>query len=322
MKEVAFITGITGQDGLILAEQLINEDVEIHGTTRKLDFSARRRLTKVNLLEKVKMHEIDLQNEIELRSLLSLVQPTVIFNFGSMSSVGESFKYPALASKSIERPTSHILNWLQEEKSQSVFFNPCSSEMFGDVKDSANENHPFAPKSPYGFAKLNAYNLALKYRVENGINVINGILFNHESYLRQSNFFSKKVISTACQIYNGARVKLEVGNIEGVRDWGWAPDHVRAALTLSRQKKIGDFVVATGIGNSLQSFIEATFSKLGLDWLEHTKVSEREVRTKDIVRSVGNPRKIFEEIGWMPSKYFDELIESLITDELREQNGK
>jgi GDPmannose 4,6-dehydratase len=322
MREVAFITGITGQDGLILAGQLLNEGIEVHGTTRSFNAYCENRLKKTNLLNKIRVHQLDLQNEASVRNLLDYLEPSMIFNFGSLSSVGDSFRNPQMAFESIERPTLYILNWLLDKRSLSTFFNPSSSEMYGDTLEPAIESDPFSPKSPYGVAKLNAYELSLKYRLNHGLNVINGIFFNHESHLRQSKFFSKKVIKVACQLHRGIRVKLEVGNIDGVRDWGWAPDHVGAALALSREKKIDDFVVATGEGNSLQSFISASFSKLDLDWREHTEVSQREIRSNDIAKSIGNPQKIFNEIGWGSSKNFHQLIENLIEEQLREFHEK
>jgi len=316
MKEIAFITGITGQDGLIIAEQLVQQGVPVHGTTRSLDASAYERLQKLDLDGKITVTQLDTQDKAELENLLNLIQPSLIFNFGSMSSVSESFKNPTKAANSIEKPTMHFLKWLVEAKSQAIFFNPCSSEMFGDIAETADESHSFSPKSPYGLAKLNIYNLATEYRTKYGVNVINGIHFNHESHLRQPNFFSRKVISTACRIYRGERIKLEVGNIAGIRDWGWAFDHVKAALTLTLERKIGDFVVATGIGNSLEFFIASTFSKLGLDWHEHTVLSQKEIRSKDILKSIGDSTKLQSEIGWSPSKNLDELIEELINREI------
>jgi len=317
MNQVALITGVTGQDGIILSNVLIKNGIKVHGTTRSLDNFTKVRLSYIENSSKLFIHEVNLINEISLQNLLNFVNPTLIFNFGSMSSVKDSFENPLHAKESIEHPTEFILRWIKKKSPHTVFFNPSSSEMFGDTNGKADENHLFLPKSPYAIAKANAYNLSKIYREEFGLNVINGILFNHESHYRHSKFFSKKVITTACAIYNGQMKKLSIGNLNGIRDWGWASDYVSAMLTLVENKKFEDYVIATGEGNSLENFIKTVFTKLDLEWLEHTEININQYRTNDITTSIGNPSKIIREVGWMPSKTFDQLIDNLIEQQLK-----
>jgi len=317
MNQVALITGITGQDGIILSNTLVRNGIKVHGTTRSLDNLTKVRLSYIENSSKLFLHEVNLICETSLQNLLNSVNPTVIFNFGSMSSVRDSFQNPIQAKESIEKPTEYILKWIKNKSPLTVFFNPASSEMFGDTNGRADENHLFHPKSPYAQAKTNAYNLSKVYREEFGLNVINGILFNHESHYRHSKFFSKKVITTACAIYNGQMKKLSIGNLHGIRDWGWANDYVTAMLALVENNKFEDYVIATGEGNSLENFIKTVFTKLDLEWLEHTEVNSDEYRTNDITTSIGNPSKIMREVRWMPSKTFDQLIDNLIEEHLK-----
>lgn len=317
MNQVALITGITGQDGIILCNILVKHGIKVHGTTRLLDSSSKARLNYLENPSKFFIHELNLVNKTGLQNLLDSVNPTMIFNFGSMSSVRDSFQNPFEAKESIEQPTDYILQWIKNKSPNTIFFNPASSEMFGDTNGKADENHLFLPKSPYAKAKANAYNLSKVYREEFGLNVINGILFNHESHYRHSKFFSKKVITTACAIYNGQMKTLSIGNLNGIRDWGWANDYVSAMLALVENKKFEDYVIATGEGNSLEIFIKTVFTKLDLEWLEHTEINSNEYRTNDITTSIGNPSKIIREVGWMPSKTFDQLIDNLIEQQLK-----
>jgi GDPmannose 4,6-dehydratase len=317
MNQVALITGITGQDGIILSNALVKNGIKVHGTTRSLDNFTKVRLRYFENSSKLDLHEVNLTDKNSLQNLLNSVNPTLIFNFGSMSSVRDSFQNPFQAKESIEKPTEYILEWIKNKSPETVFFNPGSSEIFGDTNGKADENHVFLPKSPYAKAKANAYNLSKVYREEFGLNVINGILFNHESHYRYSKFFSKKVITTACAIYNGQMKKLSIGNLHGIRDWGWANDYVSAMLALVEHKKFEDYVIATGEGNSLENFIKTVFAKLDLEWLEHTEVSSNEYRTNDITTSIGNSTKILREVGWMPSKTFDQLIDNLIEQQLK-----
>jgi GDPmannose 4,6-dehydratase len=317
MKQVVLITGITGQDGILLSNALVKNGINVHGTTRSLDNFTKVRLNYLENSSKLFVHEVNLIHETSLQSLLNSVNPTVIFNFGSMSSVRDSFQNPFQAKESIEQPTEYILKWIKNKSPNTVFFNPASSEMFGDTNGKADENHSLQPKSPYAEAKVAAYNLSKFYREEFRLNVINGILFNHESYFRHSKFFSKKVITTACAIHNGQSKKLSIGNLLGIRDWGWANDYVSAMLALVENKKFEDYVIATGEGNSLENFVKRVFTKLDLDWLEHTEVNSNEYRTNDITTSIGNPSKIMREVRWMPSKTFDQLIDNLIEQQLK-----
>jgi GDPmannose 4,6-dehydratase len=317
MSQVALITGITGQDGLILSDVLVANGIKVHGTTRSLDNFAKIRLGYLENSSKIFIHELNPVNEKSLRHLLDSVNPTLIFNFGSMTSVRDSFQNPFQAKESIIYPTEHILKWIKNKSPNTVFFNPSSSEMFGDTNGKADENHLFFPKSPYAEAKEKAYNLSKLYREEFGVKVINGILFNHESHYRHSKFFSKKVITTACAIYNGKMKKLSIGNLSGIRDWGWANDYVNAMLTLVEKKKFEDYVIATGEGNSLENFIRTAFTKLDLEWLDYTEINSNEYRTNDISTSIGNPSKIIREVGWIPSKTFDQLIDNLIEEQLK-----
>jgi GDPmannose 4,6-dehydratase len=316
MNQVALITGITGQDGIILTNALLKNGIKVHGTTRSLDNFTKARLRYFENSSKLHLHEVNLTDKNSLQNLLNSINPTLLFNFGSMSSVRDSFQNPFQAKESIEKPTEYILEWIKNKSPQTVFFNPGSSEMFGDTNGKADENHVFLPKSPYAEAKANAYNLSKVYREEFGLNIINGILFNHESHYRHSKFFSKKVITTACAIYNGQMKKLSIGNLHGIRDWGWANDYVSAMLALVENKKFEDYVIATGEGNSLENFIKTVFTKLDLEWLEHTEESSNEYRTNDITTSIGNSTKIIREVGWMPSKTFDQLIDNLIEQQL------
>jgi len=312
----ALITGINGQDGSYLAKFLLERDFEVIGTTRKLNVQMKN-LERLQIANDVTVIELDLLDLAEVRRAIETTMPDYIYGLASQSSVLKSFENPQGSLESICLTTLNILEALRLVNSKSRFYNASSSEIFGDVIGQASENSTTNPKSPYAVAKLAAQHLTDLYRNSYGLNAVSGILFNHESPLRQESFFSKKVVRGACRIKKGEISKLSLGRLNGVRDWGWAPDFVEAMHAINTAEICENYVVATGIGSSLQDFVETTFQALGLNWQNHVEFEQGNFRLSDIHRSVGDPSKAKAQLGWQSSTTFEALIHQLIDAELQ-----
>lgn len=309
------ITGINGQDGSYLAKFLVESGFDVIGTTRNIQ-QKMVNLEKLKILDEVRILELDLLDFLSVQKLIDLESPEYIYGLASQSSVLSSFQAPRKSIESISLSTLNILETLRLANSKTRFYNASSSEIFGDVVDRASEESAFSPKSPYAIAKLASQQLTDLYRNSFGVNAVSGILFNHESPLRQENFFTKKVVRAACMIKRGELSKLSLGRIDGIRDWGWAPDFVRAMHAINTSHSLENYVVATGVGKSLQDFVLLTFEILGLDWENYVEIEQENFRLSDIRRSVGDPTKAERNLGWRSSTPFESLILQLIEAEL------
>ncbi|MBM4230723.1 MAG: GDP-mannose 4,6-dehydratase [Gammaproteobacteria bacterium] len=319
----ALICGISGQDGALLARFLLDKGYEVIGTSRDAQISSLRNLKRV----KVAVNEVTLSSMApnDFRSVLQTIKrfaPTEIYNLSGQSSVGLSFDQPVETQESIATATHNFLEALRFLDSSTKFYNAGSSECFGDTPpEGANESTPFRPRSPYGVAKSTAYWQVANYREAYGVRVCTGILFNHESPLRPARFVTRKIVSTACRIRAGSDERLRLGNLSVLRDWGYAPDFVRAMWQmLNIDGPMEDFVIATGKSHPLEEFVALTFAQLGLDWRDHTDVDESLYRPTDIAFSLGDPSKAHRVLGWIAETKFEELISSLVKSE-REAAG-
>jgi len=313
----AFIIGISGQDGAYLAQFLLNKGYEVYGSSRDHEVSSFNNLIKLGIKDKVKLLSMVTS---DFRSVLTALQKTdadEIYNLAGQTSVGMSFEYPVETFDSIMIGTMNLLECIRLLKKSVKFYNAGSSEVFGDTLAPANENTPYSPKSPYATAKAAAHYAVNNYRESYNLFACTGILFNHESPLRQSRFVTQKIITTAVRIAKGSKEHLVLGNLDIHRDWGWAPDYVDAMWRILQNKTPDDFVIATGVMTSLKEFVNKVFDYLNLSTNKHLVVEPSLFRPSDITYSVGNAEKAYKILGWKAQTHFDNIIKQLVDTALQ-----
>lgn len=315
-KKTALIIGISGQDGAYLARLLIDNGYLVVGTSRDAEMMRMSNLKFLGLVDQIQLISMVTVDFRSVFNTINIVQPNEIYNLSGQSSVGLSFTQPLETMESITLGTINLLEAIRLIDSDIKFYNAASSECFGDTQgEAAHEDTPFRPRSPYGVAKAAAYWQVANYREAYDIFSCSGILFNHESPLRPARFVTKKIVSAAHRIFRGSEEKLNLGNIDIQRDWGWAPDYVEAMWLMLQAPVANDFVVATGHSHSLMEFIELTFKEVGLDWRKHVVTDQGLIRPTDIAVSRGNASKAKDILNWEPKVHFNELIQRLVAAE-------
>ena len=312
----ALIIGISGQDGSYLAKYLLEKGYEVHGTSRDHEVSSFSNLTKLGIRGQVKLCSMVTSDFRSVLTALQRADADEIYNLAGQTSVGMSFDYPVETFDSILIGTMNLLECIRLLKKPVKFYNAGSSEVFGNTVGPANEETPFRPRSPYATAKAAAHYAVANYREAYGLFASTGILFNHESPLRPTRFVTSKVVSTAVRIANGSKDKLQLGNIDISRDWGWAPDYVEAMWRILQQATPDDFVIGTGETNTLRDFVEIAFSHLGLDWTKHVETSKQLLRPSDIEKNCADPSKARKLMQWEAHHKFKEVVAMLVEAEL------
>jgi len=320
----ALISGITGQDGSYLAELLLEKGYEVHGIIRRSSsFNTQRidhlyqdpHINNVTLF----LHYGDLTDSSGLNSLIYQLQPDEIYHLGAQSHVRVSFDMPEYTSDVTGLSTIRILEAIRHSCPTAKFYQASSSEMFGDVKESPqNENTPFNPQSPYAAAKVYAYWVTKNYRKAYGMFACNGILFNHESPRRGNTFVTKKIIKAVVRIRAGLQDKLYLGNLEAKRDWGYAPEYVEAMWRMLQFAIPEDYVIATGKMHSVMDFLDLAFSLEGMHWPDHVEFDPRYNRPTEVKKLCGDCRKARLLLGWRPQTSFEELVHIMLEAERKE----
>lgn len=313
----ALICGVSGQDGAYLAQLLLAKGYEVWGTSRDAQVASFANLERLGIRMQVRVLSMAQSDFRSVLNTLSRSEPDEIYFLSGQSSVGLSFDQPA---ESIESVVFGALNLLESVRflgRQVRIYHASSSECFGDVSpgERANELTPFRPRSPYGVAKASAHWLIANYREAYGLYCCNGILFNHESPLRPERFVTRKIVSAACRIASGSEERLSLGRLDIVRDWGWSRDFVDAMWRMLQQNEPNDYVIATGMSNTLESFVATAFAQVGLDWRPHVDIDSSLFRPSEIAHSAGNPDKAMRGLDWKASVEFPELIANLVRAE-------
>lgn len=310
----ALICGVNGQDGSYLAELLLEKGYEVWGTSRDAQASSLNNLQTLGVVDRVKLLSMAPN---DFRSVLTAVEqsdPDEIYYLSGQSSVGLSFEQPAETLESVIIGVLNLLEVIRLRKKSVRLYNAGSSECFGDTGEiAADELTPFYPRSPYAVAKASAHWLVTNYRESYGLYACNGILFNHESPLRPKRFVTQKIIQAAKRIAQGSDERLVLGRLDIWRDWGWAPEYVDAMWRMLQQDKPKDFVIATGESNTLADFVSVAFEVNGLDWQRHVDISQALYRPTDIDRSLGNPSRADELLGWRASCKMRDVIKMMNT---------
>ena len=310
-KNTALVLGSTGQDGSLITKSLLEKGHEVIGLTRGITPN-NENFKKLGIEKDIKVIKCDIKNFSALSEIIEKYNPKMIFNLACQSSVGRSFSEPTETLESIVSVSLNILEIARELDYKGRIFFAGSSEMFGNIAEKADIYHSQKPNSPYGIAKQASFNLVKIYRELYDIKCMTGILFNHESNLRPQTFVTRKIIKAALEIHKNKKQMLKIGNIEIIRDWGWAPEYINAIQLISKSPTIKDYVICSGNAFSLKTFIKKVFSKLGLDWEDHTIIDKNLFRLSDIKRSCGDPSALFDELGWKAEVDIDSIIEKMM----------
>jgi GDPmannose 4,6-dehydratase len=312
----ALVSGISGQDGAYLARLLLEKGYQVFGTARDAQMASFRNLETLGIRSQVTLLSMALNDFRSVLQTLSRVEPDEVYNLAGQSSVGLSFEQPVETLESISIGTLNLLEVIRFLQKPIRLYSAGSSECFGDTGGiPADETTPFHPRSPYAVAKAAAHWEVANYRDAYSLFACTGILFNHESPLRPERFVTRKIIASACRIAAGSGEKLQLGNISIARDWGFASEYVDAMWRMLQQETPGDYVIATGETNTLESFVKETFFQLGLDWQAHVRSDPALLRPSEIMVSRGNPGKAFNNLGWQADKHMKDVIRIMINAE-------
>jgi GDPmannose 4,6-dehydratase len=314
-KKIALITGINGQDGSYLSEFLLEKGYEVHGTLKRNSVAENQTARLDNIFDQIKLHYADLTDLSSLISVIQKTNPDEIYNLAAQSHVRISFDQPIYTANVTGIGTLNLLEAVKLIKPSIKIYQASSSEMFGNSIDDdgfQRESTPLNPVSPYGCAKVFSYNIGRNYRNSYGMFVSNGILFNHESPRRGTNFVTNKVCKEAVKIKLGLSNELKLGNLDATRDWGHAKDYVKAMWMILQQDKPDDYVCSTGISHSVENLCDYTFLKLGLNYKEYVKVDEKFLRPEELHNLKGDSSKLQSVTGWAPEYTFETMLDEMI----------
>jgi len=317
----ALIFGISGQDGSYLAQLLLKNGYEVIGVSRDAQSKLFEGLKFIGIRQDISIRSASLNDFRSVLQVIDDIRPDEIYNLSGQSSVGLSFELPVETIESITLGAINILEAIRFLKRPVKIYNACSSECFGDVGDSvADEQTSFHPKSPYALAKAAAYWATANYREAYSIFTCSGILFNHESPLRKSRFVTQKIVRAACRIAKGSDERLFLGNIDIVRDWGWAPEYVEAMYLMLQQEIPDDFIIATGKSYSLKEFVQTAFNFFNLNWRDHVTHKDALLRPSEIMHSRTCPRKAKKVLKWQAKFNMHDVVTMMIEQNLKKKD--
>jgi len=325
MTKKALITGITGQDGSYLAEELLERGYEVHGLVRRvaLEVPERRTQRLAHLLDRIELHPASLESYPSIFNVVSRHDFDECYHLAAQSFVAESFADGFSTMNTNINGTHYMLAALRELRPKCRFYFAGSSEMFGKVREvPQRETTPFHPRSPYGISKVAGFELTRNYREAYDMFCVNGILFNHEGPRRGYEFVTRKISSTVARIKLGLTSELRLGNLEARRDWGHAKDYVHAMYLMLQQPMADDFVVSTGESHSVAEFCERAFAEVELDYRKYVVIDERFRRPAEVDQLVGDSSKARKALGWQPKYTFAALIKEMVQSDLAALEGK
>ncbi len=311
----ALITGITGQDGSYLAEYLLEKGYEVYGLIRRLSTPNRSRIDAI--ADQLILLEGDISDQSSLDNAVQRAMPDEVYHLAAQSFVATSWSQPVLTGDVTGLGVVRMLEAVRRICPIARFYQASSSEMFGASPQSfKDESTPFYPRSPYAIAKVYGHYTSINYRESYELFCCNGILFNHESPRRGIEFVTKKISDGVSRIAHGRANELRLGDLEVRRDWGYAPDYVKAMWLMLQQDEPDDYVIATGVSHSVREFAQLAFEEVGLDWKEYVTVDERFKRPADVADLCGNASKARAVLGWTPDTSFSELVRIMVAADM------
>ena len=313
----AFITGITGQDGSYLAELLLGKGYEVHGLVRRSSSFNTGRIDHIyqdpqTPNPKLFLHFGDLTDGVNLTNLIHEIKPNEVYNIGAQSHVQVSFTMPQYTAQVDAVGSVALLESIRASGINCRFYQASTSELYGSTPPPQNEDSPFRPRSPYAAAKLMAYWSTVNYREAYGLHATNGILFNHESPRRGETFVTRKITRAVAKIATGSKEKLYLGNLDAVRDWGYAKEFVESMWLMLQQDKPGDYVVATGVGATVRDFAQVAFDHAGLNYKNYVELDKRYIRPTEVDGLIGDPSKAEKILGWKAKTHWKELAKLMV----------
>lgn len=319
----ALITGCTGQDGSYLAELLLSLDYEVHGLKRRSSSLNTERIDHLyedshDAGTRFFLHYADLTDGGSLATIVYDVCPDEIYNLGAQSHVKVSFEVPEFTADVVACGTLRLLEAIRRTGVKSRFYQASSSEMFGSAPPAQNESTKFHPRSPYACSKVFAHNITVNYREGYGMHASNGILFNHESPRRGETFVTRKITRAVARIKYGLQKRLFLGNLDALRDWGYAPDYVRAMWLMLQQDTPDDYVIGTGESHTVREFVRLAFEEADLDWREYVTVDPRYFRPAEVDHLRADPSRARRVLGWETSVGFKELVQIMVRADLEQ----
>lgn len=318
MTKRALITGVTGQDGAYLAHLLRNKGYTVYGFLARRSSDTLWRLRELDVLNDVQLLEGDLSDAASVQRAIIKVQPDEVYNLGAQSFVGTSWDQPLVTGTVNALGVTHVLEAIRQFKPDSRFYQASTSEMFGLIQaDHQDENTPFYPRSPYGVAKLYGHWITVNYRESFALHASSGILFNHESPLRGTEFVTRKVSQAAARIKLGKQKNLQLGNIDAQRDWGFAGDYVEAMWLMLQQERAADYVIATGVTTTVREMCRIAFAHVDLDYENYLTIDPALFRPAEVDLLRGNPAKAAATLGWQPKTSLEQLIQMMVDADLR-----
>jgi GDPmannose 4,6-dehydratase len=323
----ALITGCTGQDGSYLSEFLLAKGYEVHGLKRRASSFNTDRVDHIfqdfhESDNRFFLHYADLTDGSSLSSILHELEPDEIYNLGAQSHVKVSFEVPEFTADVVALGTLRLLEAVRLTGVKCRFYQASSSEMFGSAPPPQGEETVFHPRSPYACAKVFGHNITVNYRESYGIHASSGILFNHESPRRGETFVTRKITRAVARIKHGVQQKLFLGNLDARRDWGFAPDYVRAMWLMLQQETPDDYVIGTAEAHTVREFVELAFATAGLDWREYVEVDPRYFRPAEVDYLLADTSKARRILGWEPTVTFKELVRIMVEADLLELEAR
>ena len=313
----ALVTGITGQDGSYLAELLVRKGYRVHGLVRRLSSPNMAHVARIR--DQIEILDGDLMDQTSLHQAVRASEPDEVYNLAAQSFVAASFSQPVLTGEVTGLGAVRMLEAVRAHAPDARFYQASSSEMFGHVaEEPQQETTVFHPRSPYGVAKVYAYWACINYREAYGMFISNGILFNHESERRGTEFVTRRISDGVARIASGHAKKLTLGNLDAKRDWGYAPDYVEFMWRTLQHSQPDDFVGATGESHSVREFAEAAFRHAGLpDWEKYVETDDRLLRPSEVYNLRGNPAKAERLLGWKARTRFQDLVRIMVDSDLK-----
>ncbi|HSB94972.1 MAG TPA: GDP-mannose 4,6-dehydratase [Spongiibacteraceae bacterium] len=317
MTKHALITGITGQDGAYLARLLRDKGYTVYGFLARRSSDTLWRLRELNVLGDIQMIEGDLSDAASVQRAIIKAQPDEVYNLGAQSFVGTSWDQPLVTGTVNALGATHVLEAIRQFKPDARFYQASTSEMFGLIQaEHQDENTPFYPRSPYGVAKLYGHWITVNYRESFSLHASSGILFNHESPLRGTEFVTRKVTQAAARIKLGKQKQLQLGNIDAQRDWGFAGDYVEAMWLMLQQERADDYVIATGVTTTVREMCRIAFAHVDLDYEDFLSIDPALFRPAEVDLLLGNPAKAKATLGWKPKTGLEQLIQMMVDADL------
>ena len=314
-RKVAFITGITGQDGSYLAELLLSKGYKVYGMVRRASVDKFERIS--HIMDKVELIQGDLLDQYSLISALKKAQPTEVYNLAAQSFVPTSWAQPVLTSEFTAIGVTRMLESIRLVDPKIRFYQASSSEMYGKVLETPqSETTPFYPRSPYGVAKVYGHYITVNYRESYDLFAVSGILFNHESPRRGLEFVTRKVTDGVARIKRGLSSELRLGNLDARRDWGFAGDYVEAMWLMLQQDTPDDYVIATGETHTVKELVQVAFDHAGLDWEKYVKLDPAFIRPAEVDLLIGDPAKAKKNLGWTPKVSFEQLVKMMVDSDI------